>query len=112
MTAFVINFLRLFRAVIRSWSIPAFRSGVLLAFLLLMSGAFFYRTVEGWSWVDAFYFSAMTAATVGVADLSPQTDLGKLFTVLFLFVSVGVIIALFAQITRALLNLGDRNVKK
>lgn len=77
--------------------------------LVLLSGTVFYRTVEAWTWIDALYFSAMTAATVGVSDMSPQTDIGKLFTVLFLFVGVGVIIALFAQITRALLKHGEDN---
>lgn len=112
MAAFFINLLRLLKAVIRSWQIPAFRSGLFLAGLVLLSATVFYRTIEGWSWIDAFYFSAMTAATVGVADLSPQTDPGKLFTVLFLFVGVGVIIALFAQITRALLKLEEDETKK
>ncbi|MCK7610640.1 potassium channel family protein [Roseibium sediminicola] len=111
MAAFFINLVRLLKAIIRSWKIPAFRSGVLLAVLVLFSGSIFYRTVENWSWIDALYFSAMTAATVGVADLSPQTDLGKIFTVLYLFVGVGVFIALFAQITRALLKLEDENGK-
>lgn len=107
MAALFINLMRLLKAILRSWRIPAFRSALLLAALVLLSGTIFYRTVEGWSWIDAFYFCAMTAATVGVADMSPQTDIGKLFTVLFLFVGVGVIIALFAQVTRALLKLEE-----
>lgn len=112
MTAFFINLLRLLKAVFRSWQIPAFRSGLFLAMLVLLSGTVFYHTVEGWSWIDAFYFCAMTAATVGVSEFSPQTDIGKLFTVLFLFVGVGVFIALFAQITRALLRLEEYQGEK
>ncbi|WP_425087280.1 potassium channel family protein [Stappia sp.] len=112
MIAFFINLLRLTKAVARSWQIAGFRAGLLLAVLVLFSGTVFYRTVEGWSWVDALYFSVMTAATVGTAHLAPQTDLGKLFTILFLFVGVGVFIALFAQITRALLNLEADKDKK
>ncbi|GAB4517141.1 MAG: hypothetical protein Tsb0019_16800 [Roseibium sp.] len=98
-----ITLMRLLKAIYRSWKLPAFRSGLLLATLILLSGTVFYRTVEGWPWVDALYFSTMTVATVGVNDLAPQTTLGKLFTVLYLFVGVGVFVALFTQFARALL---------
>ncbi|MEP2029973.1 MAG: potassium channel family protein [Paracoccaceae bacterium] len=66
-----------------------------------------YRSVEGWSWVDALYFSATTMSTVGLGDLSPQTDFGKLFTVIYIFVGVGVFVALFAQFARAMLKVHD-----
>ena len=107
MFSIFINLLRLIKAICRSWKLPAFRSGLLLAILILISGTVFYSTVEGWPWVDALYFSAMTVATVGVSDLSPQTMLGKLFTVLYLFVGVGVFIALFTQFARALLRVEE-----
>jgi voltage-gated potassium channel Kch len=75
--------------------------------LILLSGTVFYRTVEGWSWIDALYFSVTTISTVGLGDLSPQTDFGKLFTVVYIFVGVGVFVALFSQFARAMLHLED-----
>lgn len=33
--------------------------------------------------VDAFYFSVTTHTTVGLGDLSPQTAVGKIFTVIY-----------------------------
>ncbi|WP_425045821.1 potassium channel family protein [Primorskyibacter sp. S87] len=81
-----------------------FRGALFLAILLLLSGTLFYRSVEGWSWVDALYFSATTISTVGLGDLSPSTGIGKIFTVLYIFVGVGVFVALFAQFTKALLR--------
>jgi hypothetical protein len=38
--------------------------------------------------IDALYFSVTTVSTVGLGDLSPQTDIGKLFTVVYIFVGV------------------------
>ena len=102
MIALFLNAYRLLKAIIRSSGSPSFRGGLLLAVLLLLSGTVFYRSVEGWSWVDALYFSAMTVSTVGIGDLSPQTHLGKLFTVIYIFVGVGVFVALFAQFAKAL----------
>ena len=99
-----LNMLRLLKAIYGSWSIPGFRAGFVLAMLILLSGTVFYRGVEGWSWTDALYFSATTVSTVGLGDLSPQTDLGKLFTVVYIFVGVGVFVLLFVQFARALIH--------
>lgn len=107
MFPFALTILRLLKAIVRSWSIPAFRAGLALAILLLLSGTVFYRSIEGWSWIDALYFSATTMSTVGLGDLSPQTDAGKLFTIIYIFVGVGVFVALFAQFARALLRIQD-----
>lgn len=53
-----------------------------LALLVLSMGTVGYRLLEEWSWVDAFYFSAVAVTTVGFGDLAPSTDASKLFTVL------------------------------
>jgi len=48
--------------------------------------------VEGWSLLDAFYFSVMTLTTVGYGDFSPSTTAGKLFTIVYIFVGIGIIL--------------------
>lgn len=45
-----------------------------LALLVLAVGTVAYRLLEDWSWVDAFYFSAVAVTTVGFGDLAPSTD--------------------------------------
>ena len=52
-----------------------------------------YHYVEGWRWLDAVYFSVITLATVGYGDFSPQTDLGKLFTIFYVFSGIGLFVA-------------------
>ncbi|MDI3337191.1 potassium channel family protein [Defluviimonas aestuarii] len=104
MLSFALTVLRLIKAVVRSWRVPTFRATLFLAAVILLSGTVFYRGVEGWSWVDSLYFSATTISTVGLGDLSPQTEIGKLFTVVYIFVGVGVFVALFTQLARALLS--------
>jgi voltage-gated potassium channel len=78
--------------------------------LILLSGTIFYRSVEGWSWIDALYFSVTTISTVGFGDLAPRTDIGKLFTVVYIFVGVGVFVALFAQFARSLVKLEEEEL--
>jgi hypothetical protein len=48
-----------------------------------------YHYLEYWSWVDAFYFSAVAGSTVGFGDLAPTTNGSKLFTVVHIFSSIG-----------------------
>ncbi|WP_231512123.1 potassium channel family protein [Paucibacter sp. KBW04] len=67
-----------------------------LVAMTLSSGTIFFRTVEGWSWIDAFYFSVTTMSTIGSPGLAPQSDFGKLFTTLYIVVAVGLFVALIA----------------
>ena len=79
---------------------PDFRALVLLVVGLLGSGTIFYMLVEGWSLVDALYFSTIVLTTVGLADSAPDTDGAKLFTILYAIVGIGVLVAFgtaFAQ---------------
>ena len=64
-----------------------------LVIILLLLGTFFYSQVEGWTLVDSLYFSTTTLTTVGLGDLHPVTVLGKLFTVVYIFSGIGVILA-------------------
>jgi voltage-gated potassium channel len=78
---------------------PDFRSLTLVALSLLISGTVFYMVAEGWSFVDAFYFSTIILTTIGLGE-TPDSDLAKLFTSVYALVGIGVLIAFgtaFAQ---------------
>src|SRR5215204_4013201 len=80
------------RIIVRLWvRDPDFRSLVFLVFLTLLIGTIFYSVQEGWSVIDAFYFSVTTLTTVGYGDLTPKTPIGKLFTVGYILSGLGLI---------------------
>jgi hypothetical protein len=84
--------LRFARSLGRAWrGSQDFRVLVRLVVLLLLGGTAFYSVVEDWNPLDAFYFSVTTLTTVGLGDLAPKTAPGKLFTVLYIFVGLGIV---------------------
>lgn len=59
--------------------------------LSIGSGSAVYHFVEGWSWLDSIYFSVITLTTVGYGDFSPQTEMGKIFTMFYVLTGIGII---------------------
>lgn len=74
-----------------------FRIVSFLTIVVLAVGILFYHRVEHFSLIDAFYFCVITLTTVGYGDLTPQTEVGKLFTALYVITGVA-IIAAFANL--------------
>lgn len=67
-----------------------FLAGLTALLILIATG--FYHLVEGWGWIDAFYFSVITISTVGYGDFAPKTDIGKLFTSGYVLCGLGVFV--------------------
>lgn len=62
--------------------------GLLLAVIGI--GTVFFRYAEGWSWLDAYFFTVVTLSTVGYGNLVPATAIGKIGTTVFIFLGLGV----------------------
>lgn len=61
--------------------------------LVIGFGSVMYRYLEDWSWIDSIYFTVVTLTTVGYGDFSPQTDGGKIFTIFYIFIGIGIILS-------------------
>jgi voltage-gated potassium channel Kch len=79
---------------------------VLLVFLTLLTGTIFYSLQEGWTLIDAFYFSVTTLTTVGFGEPAPTTPVGKLFTVGYILSGLGLIAAFINSVAEE--NLSSR----
>jgi len=67
---------------------------------IVTSGTVFYHFVEKFPWVDAYYFSVITLATVGYGDLTPTTTVGKIFTTFYILIGVGIITTFVSQVVK------------
>lgn len=83
-----------------AWSDRQLRMLTLLLLLTLASGTAFYSLVEHWAPLDALYFSVVTLATVGYGDLSPKTAIGKVFTMAYIIVGIGLLAGFASAIAR------------
>lgn len=79
-----------------AWRDPRMHILLTLGLCVLGTGTVVFHFVEDWSWLDAAYFSTVTIATVGFGDLHPVTTIGKLFVIVYIFVGVGIFVAIFA----------------
>ena len=56
-------------------------------------GSTVYHFLEGWSWIDSVYFCMITLTTIGYGDFTPQTDGGKIFTMFYILIGLGIILS-------------------
>ncbi len=101
----ILFIVRFVRAIISGLKDPQFRGLLVLVVVLLLSGMLFYHQVEGWSWLDALYFSLITLTTVGYGDFSPQTVAGKIFTMIYIVLGLGVLSSFILLVAERQLDL-------
>ena len=113
MPALFVVIWRFFAAIIRALKNPEFQALAIAVATIIGSGVWFYMRFEGWSFVDALYFSVITLTTVGYGDFSPQTSVGKIFTVFYILLGLGLIAAFIAAIAKEVAeNAGEIAAKR
>ena len=66
----------------------------------MLIGAVLYQWLEGWNWLDSFYFVIITLTTIGYGDLSPTTPLTKLITIFVAVNGIAIRLMLLDEIRR------------
>ena len=71
---------------------------VALVAVFILLGTVYFRLVEGWSWLDAYFFTVVTLSTVGYGNLVPVTVAGKIGTTVLIFFGIGVVAVAIQQL--------------
>jgi len=86
--------------------------GIMSVLIIWGIGGLFYYQVEKFSLIDSFYFAATTLTTVGFGDLHPKTPTGKMFTIAYVFIGLGVVLYVITQVGRYYLESQFERVKR
>ena len=71
---------------------------------ILLIGIFIFHNVENWSYLDSTYFLVITATTIGYGDLTPQTPVGKIVTMIYSFMVVALVFYTISLITHCVFD--------
>ncbi len=69
-----------------------------LIFVAISSAAFHW--LEGWDWIDSFYFVVITFTTIGYGDFVPTMPITKLLTIFVGLNGIIILLMLFDVIRR------------
>jgi voltage-gated potassium channel Kch len=81
-----------------------FRALLFLVSIAVVIGTVFYKYTEGWTWLNSMYFTIITITTVGYGDMTPTTTLGKLFTMFYLLISVGLLVGIVSLLSNHIIK--------
>lgn len=105
MLSFILTVKRFIEALVKAFKTPMFLSLFTTLFLIILSGTLFYTNKEGWGVVDAIYFCVVSLIPTGVnTNLTPATNLGKIFTMLYLVVGTGVMFITLLTLGKTMIN--------
>ncbi len=76
--------------------------------IAMVIGTIVFHALENWSWVDSFYFTSVTMLTIGSNSLVPSTDISKIFTVIFAFSTIGLVLYTITSIARQKTNISGQ----
>jgi voltage-gated potassium channel len=90
---------------VNSFKFMSFLCGLVV---IIVAGTAGFVAVEGFSIIDAFYFSVVTITTVGFGDLHPVSGAGKVLAVMLILMGVGTFTGMVASAAEMFLNQRER----
>lgn len=72
--------------------------------VLVLSGTLGYAWLEGWGFADGLYMTVITVGTVGYGEVRPLSTGGRVYTMLLILLSTGVMVYASAALTALILE--------
>ena len=82
-----------FKTLVSYFQDKQYRDLSITTILIVTVGSIVYHYLEGWNWVDSIYFSVITLTTIGFGDFAPTTPEGKIFTIFYILIGIGIILS-------------------
>ncbi|MGD0780603.1 MAG: potassium channel family protein [Dehalococcoidales bacterium] len=83
---------------------------LLLPVAVVIIGTIGMMAIEHLSFLDAFYFTIVTIATVGYGDITPATTGGKIFCIFLIIIGIGTFLTILTNIAERLLHRRQRDM--
>jgi voltage-gated potassium channel len=87
-----------FRSIWHGLKDREFRAMFFTVLILLVVGMLFYMKWEGWVWYDALLFCVTTLTTIGYGDRVPTHPGTKIFTIFYIFLGIGILLAFINKV--------------
>lgn len=82
---------------------------IILIVVLIILGTFVFCWVEKLPRFTSLYFTITTMAAIGFGDITPQTDLGRVFVMIYALLGVPLFVSLSGLILESRFNARIRN---
>ncbi len=91
---------------------------IVIAIVMFLIGTTGYYYIEDWNLIDSAYMTAITLSTVGLMEVHPVSEMGRVFTMFLIFIGVGFFLYLAGVIMQTVIEgelvtiLGRRKLDK
>jgi voltage-gated potassium channel len=79
--------------------------GLFALAVILCIGTSGFMTIEGWSFLDSLYMTAITITTVGYREIAPPSAAGMIFTIFIAFSGIGILFYFLSLIAQAMFEI-------
>ena len=79
-------------------------------FSLFIIGTFGFHIIEGWSLSESLYTTVTTLSTVGYGDFYPETEKGRIFTIILIIFGVGTMLYTVVLFTETMVEARFRSI--
>ena len=84
--------------------------GLILLGLILFAGTCGYMVIERWKFLDAFYMTVITITTVGFSEVNAVSGPGRIFTLILIFVGMGIIAYTLGMVAQIMVQFQVRSI--
>ncbi len=77
---------------------------------ILLLGTFGYMVIEKWDFLDSLYMTAISITTVGYGEITPLSDAGRVFTLVIIFLGIGILAYILGLAAQAMVEFRIKSI--